>query len=245
MDYFFDTVETVPEGVGFAHYSATHLFWLGLAVAVWVTVSLLYRKADPRRRQLLRYAVATLLVADEIFKHVMLLIGGRWITDYLPLHLCSFNIFLITYHAFRPGKATDQFLYCVCIPGALAALLFPTWASLPMGNFMHLHSFTVHILLVLYPVMLLAGGDIRREAKLLPRTLLLLAASALLVLPVNLLLGTNFMFLMYAEPGNPLYFFQEAFGSHLLGFPVIIAAIVVVLYFPYQKLLKRKKAEMR
>lgn len=41
----------------------------------------------------------------------------------------------------------------------LAALLFPNWATLPFPNLMHLHSFTVHALLVAYPVMLLLAGS--------------------------------------------------------------------------------------
>ena len=47
---------------------------------------------------------------------------------------------------------------------------------------------------------------------------------------VNLLLDTNFFFLMEAEKGNPLYLFEQAFGSHLIGFPIIIAGILLVMY---------------
>ena len=35
---------------------------------------------------------------------------------------------------------------------------------------------------------------------------------------------------MEAEKGNPLYLFEQAFGSHLIGFPVIIAGILFVMY---------------
>jgi hypothetical protein len=38
------------------------------------------------------------------------------------------------------------------------------------------------------------------------------------------------MFLMHAEPGNPLYIFEELFGHHWIGFPVIITGIIVVMY---------------
>ena len=36
---------------------------------------------------------------------------------------------------------------------------------------------------------------------------------------INLLLDTNFMFLMYAEPGNPLLLFEQYLGHHLWGLP--------------------------
>ena len=124
----------------------------------------------------------------------------------------------------------DNLLYSVCLPAALAALLFPTWTELPAVNFSHLHSFTIHILLALYPIVLTAGGDIKPSAKELPKSLLLLVAMAIGVYGVNLLLDTNYFFLMEAEKGNPLYLFEQAFGSHLIGFPVIIAGILFVMY---------------
>ena len=124
----------------------------------------------------------------------------------------------------------DNFLYIVCIPGALAALLFPSWAVLPFVNFMHLHSFTVHTLLVAYPVVLLVSGDIKPEFRELPKCLGLLTIFGFIALAVNLLFDENFMFLMYADPGNPLYFFEQTLGYHWLGFPIIIIGIIIVLY---------------
>ena len=51
---------------------------------------------------------------------------------------------------------------------------------------------------------------------------------------INLLLDTNFMFLMYAEEGNPLYIFEQLWGNHLLGFPVIITGVLIVMFVPME-----------
>ena len=158
MQYFLSTAETIPEGMGFSLFSPLHLTWLFLFLAAAVLCSLLYRRLTPAGRKRMRLAFAALLVADELFKVAGLLVGGTFLYGYLPLHLCSINIFLIAVHALRPFRLLDNFLYTVCIPAALAALLFPTWTSLPLWNFMHLHSSTVHILLAVYPIMLTAGG---------------------------------------------------------------------------------------
>lgn len=234
MKYWFETVETVSEGLGFSHYDGVHLGWLAGGAVFLVALSLLYRAADPARRAQLRKLVSAAIVADELFKMVMLAIGGRYLPTYLPLHLCSVNILLIAVHAWKPGVTLDNFLYTVGIPGALAALLFPTWTELPVGNFMHIHSFTVHILLVAYPVMLLAGGDLRLRARYIPRCIALLAALAVVALAVNLLLDTNFMFLMSAEPGNPLYLFEQLWGDHRFGFAVLVPAVLALMYLPVE-----------
>ena len=106
---------------------------------------------------------------------------------------------------------------------------------------MLIHSFTVHILLALYPIVLTVGGDIRPDVKELPKTLVLLVALAVVALVFNLIFDTNFMFLMYASKGNPLYWFDQNWGSHLLGYPVLITAVIVVMHAPWVIYRKCKK----
>lgn len=234
MQYFLETSGTIVKGVGFAHYDALHLGWLAAFAVIILLNCLLYRKLGEKGRGVWKKTVAILLILDELFKHAMLLIGGNFEVSYLPLHLCSINIFLIAFHAWKPSKLLNNFLYMVCIPGTAAALLFPTWTNLPLLNFMHIHSFTVHILLMLYPLVLAVSGELKPSAKMIPKCLGLLAAMAAVIYGVNLLLDTNFMFLMSADKGNPLYWFGQNWGSHLLGFPVIIAGVLIVMYLPLE-----------
>ena len=243
MQYFLDTVETIPEGVGFNYFDTTHLIWLGAFVLTVAFNCLLYKRLGEKGRGRWQKIIAWLIVADEIFKDVMLHIGGRYEVSYLPLHLCSINIFLILLHAYRPSKTLNNFLYTVCIPGAIAALLFSTWTELPVLNFMHIHSFTVHILLAMYPLVLAICGELQPSWKMIPKCLGLLLAMAIPIYGINLLLDTNFMFLMSADPGNPLYWFGENWGNHLLGFPVLIVAILIVMYLPLElgRKLRKKK----
>lgn len=244
MKYFFETTDSIAEGLGFALFDTLHLMWLGIAIACLLLNVFIYRRLGDSGRNHWRKVVAWLLIADELFKMAILIYSGRYTFSYLPFHLCSINIFLITIHAYKPSRVLDNFLYTVCIPGALAALLFPSWTSLPFTSGMHLHSFTVHILLMLYPVVLTLNGDIRPDVKRLPKSLGLLVAMAIPIYGLNLLLDTNFMFLMSADPGNPLYIFETLWGNHLLGFPVIITGILLVMYGPLMLIRKLRKKEL-
>lgn len=241
MKYFMDTVETIEEGAGFSLFGATHLTWLAVAAVVITANCLWYRKLGTVGRDRWNKTMAILLVANELIKNVFLFIGGRFLPDYLPLHLCSINIFLIALHAWRPSEMLSNFLYTVCIPGAMAALLFPSWTELPVLNFMHLHSSTVHIQLVMYPLVLAVNGVLKPSAKGIPKCLLLLVILAAVALISNLIFDTNFMFLMNAEPGNPLYQFEQAFGSHLIGFPILISVVLAVMYVPMGLYRKHKR----
>ncbi len=181
----------------------------------------------------MRYAVAALIVADEIFKVVCLVSFDNFIPKYLPLQLCSINIFIIAVHALTKSKAIGNFLYTICLPASVLPLIFPTWTKLPIENFMHIHSFTVHLLLALYPLMLTVGGDIKPKLKYVPACLAVLFLLAGVAFAANSVWDTNFMFLRSATKGNPLYAFKKMFGNHLIGYPILIPAVIAVMHIPW------------
>lgn len=249
MKYLLATSGTIEKGVGFAMFDGVHLAWLGGFVLFTVLCCLLYRRLSAKGRRIMRIVMAALIVADEALKMATLFIGGNFSVNYLPLHLCSINLFLIAWHAFRPSRTLDNYLYAVCVPAALAALLFPNWTALPPTSLMHIHSFTFHMLLACYPVMLLAGGDIRPQLRSLPKVVLLLACLAAIAATANEVLGTNFMFLSYASKSNPLYWFKKHWGNHLWGYAVLAPLLVGGMYAPEivraAKRLVRRRAVVR
>ena len=179
MKYFLDTVDTIPDGVGFDHFGGLHILWLVATLVAAIFCCIWYRKATLGKRNIWKKVIAILIVLDEIFKMAMLTIGGRYTIGYLPLHLCSINIFVIAIHAWKSNKIMGSFLYTVCIPGALAALVFPSWSKLPVGNFMHIHSFSIHALLMLYPLVLAVNGEIEVRIAHVPKCLLMLVCMAI------------------------------------------------------------------
>ena len=85
-----------------------------------------------------------------------------------------------------------------------------------------------------------ARADAERRAKMRRVFAILLLVMAIPIYGVNLLLDTNYMFLMYAPDGNPLAWFEDRFGSHWVGFPVLLAAVGGLMYLP---VLRRRKRE--
>ena len=230
LGYFFDTKETVPAGLEWNHYGSWHLFWLAVMAALLIVLSNQYKKKDPAVRARWRKVMGFVILGMEVCKLTILALNGRYTHDYLPLHLCSVNIVLINVHAWKPSKTLDNFLYGICIPGAMAAMVFPDWTVLPPMNYNNIHSFIIHILLVAYPVMTTVGGDLKPDWRQLPKCLLFTACMAVPVYLFNLKFGTNFMFLMYAEPGNPLLMFEQLWGHHLLGVPVLGTVFIGLMY---------------
>ncbi len=240
---FLDTVETIKENSGFSLFGKVHLIWLAAFVILAFSICLLYKKLNPKVRNIMRISVASLILLDEIWKWVFLFIGNRYEHSYLPLHLCSINVFLVAFHIFKQPKVINNFLYAICIPAGVIALLTPSWTALPPGNFMHIHSFSIHILLALYPLMLTIGGDIKPEIKTAPKCLLLLLCMAFIVLGVNLLCDTNFMFLMRTDDISFLVVFENIFGAHQWAFPVLLPIVLALMYLPIALINKTKKSK--
>lgn len=238
---FLDTVETIKEGAGFSLFGTTHLIWVFAFIALAVIVPFVYRKLSAKARNIMRITVASLIVLDEVWKWVFLIIGNRLAYGYLPLHLCSINVFLIAFHIFKQPKVVNDFLYTLCIPAGIIALLTPSWTALPPANFMHIHSFTIHILLALYPLMLTVGKDIKPELKMVPKCLALLLCLGVVSLSVNLLCDTNFMFLMRTDNISFLVLFENIFGAHQWAFPILLPVIMLIMYLPIIIINKRKK----
>lgn len=231
MEYFWDTAYTIPADQGFPLFGAGHLIWLFLLIILCLVLGQYYARWREEKRQRCRRVLAALLLLDEAFKLIVTTALDRFQPDFLPLHLCSINIFVILADALRPREALREELYAVCLPGASFALLFPGWAYLPIGNALCIHSFTAHILLFLYPYLLLRGRfrpRFRRFLRVLPFCLPAVGLAYLF----NRIFGTNFMFLQYAGEGNPLSLFEIWLGrpGYLVGIPILAGLCWAVLY---------------
>ncbi|MDO4608000.1 MAG: YwaF family protein [Clostridia bacterium] len=242
---FFKTKDTIPEGLGFSTFGILHLIWLAVLLIACCVAAYIYKKLDTKKRNIMRCILGVVIVGLEIVKDIALIAIGEFNVGYLPFHLCGINILLIAFDLFKPTKVVRNFLYYFCIPGALLALLFPNWTVLPFANFFHIHSFLIHIVLVMYPIMLVIGGDIPLDIKYMPRCIGLLVAMAIPLYFLNIRWDTNFMFLLRPDKGNPLELFEKLLGNHLWGFAILLPLVMFVMYLPILIIKKVKNKQTK
>lgn len=237
---FFVTIDNMPEGVGFQAFGLTHILWLLAGLLLWVAACIFYKKLTDSKRKIMLTVLGSYIFLQEMVKNLVLILLGEFSWGYLPFHLCGINILLIAFDVIKQTKTVRNFLYYFSIPGAMLALLFPNWTKMPVWNFFHLHSFTIHILLVLYPLLLVTTGQVSTDLRSAFKSILLLVAMAIPVYFLNLLWDTNFMFLMEPDSGNPLEMFEKLLGSHLWGFPILLPVVILVMYVPILVFKKRR-----
>ena len=241
MPDFLKSRFTIEPGKGMDSYSLGHFIWLGLLFFLIFFLGNKYRAADEDKRKKIRIAIASLIMLDEIVKDIIMPITGQWDWSFLPLHLCSISVFVVFIHALTGNRILEEYTYAITLPTASMAMAFPDWTgALPCMNLMCIHSFSIHLLLVLYPCLLLYGGFIP-SAKQLFRLIPIVAFLAFVMYFVNGALGTNFFFVNGGGDGNPLTFLEKYIGGwYRLAFPVIAAICWIPMYLPF-----RNKAKTR
>lgn len=236
MESFLATKSTIGENLGMGAWSLPHILWLLAGALFTCVMALAYRHSGSPGRKRLAWTVAGLTLADESVKYIITIPAGLWEWGYLPLHLCSLSVFMILAHVLTDDDRVAEALYGLSLPSALMALIFPNWMMLPCMNWQSIHSFSIHILIVTYPVMLLAGGFRPRFSRLLysfPPLLLAMLVAAV----VNSLLGTNFFFLNTGEAGNPLALAEALVGGwYILTLPLSTVILWTVMYLVPKKL---------
>ena len=121
--------------------------------------------------------------------------GMPWI-DQLPLHLCGILVFVCAWMLWSRSYAVYEVTWFWAVGGTLQALLTP---DLPVG-FPHpgyLAFFVTHGTLVLSAVYATVVWGYRPRPVSIVKAWAWLNVYALLVAPVNLLLGTNYLFLRH------------------------------------------------
>lgn len=247
MNPYLATKYTVPEGYGHPLFSPVHIATLAFIALLAVSLSLFYRKSSEERRRYIRKIIAVLLIIDELVKDVNALLTGQWNWNLLPLHLCSVNIFIIAYEAFTDSDVAKNYLYGICIPASISAIIFPSWMTvLPYFSLMSMHSWSVHALLFIYPVLLLSGGFIPSwhvffKAKVIIPFLTFLTFDYFF----NYAFGTDFFFLRNGGEDNPLSFFESILpdGLYLALILILLILMVSVMYFINYLVKKARKIE--
>jgi len=235
-----------PPGSGFPLFGAVHLGVLAFLLLAGGLIVRGYRRSDEAKRARIRGVFAALIVVLEGGKDVLLVATGQWVWSSLPLHLCSWAMVFVVWDTLRPGKLSREVLYALCLPGAVAALATPDWASNPILNIFTWQSFLIHASIVTYIMARLTTRELVPQA----RQLWLLVLFLLVVIPstmvVNHFLGTNYFFLSTPAPGSPLAPIHDIFGSwYLLGMALLVAFIWLVLYAPWGAVAWRHRVNLR
>lgn len=247
FQYFFTYDADIPEGNALKNFTAGHMTWLLVTLLLIVLAAFIYRRKGAFARKRMLRAAAWAIVALELLRTVWLLAIGHYeIARHLPLHLCGVMILVEFLAVYTNKPFFKEFAYAAGLPGALMALITPEPSGYPFFNIQYLQSIAIHALLVLVPLLLMAGDGFRPSIRMLPLNLMAMLGLTAVCFPLNLILGSNYMFVHYAPQDTPIALFDA-----WLGWPGYIALLLgtvfafwLFMYLPWE-IIKLRRAKLQ
>ncbi|MCR4792374.1 MAG: YwaF family protein [Lachnospiraceae bacterium] len=251
MEYFWKQQDDIPYGTGYPLFGKEHLTSTLLTLSAVCLFILLFTRLDRRKRKQMLRAIPFIMIFLEIFKDLFLVTIHRFSVWYLPLHVCSIGIFVFLLRELIPNEKTKMILgeitVILIMPGSLAALIFPDWTVYyPVLNFINLHSYLWHGLLVLYPLLLLIDGEAKPTVKHIHYPILFLCLVVPGIYAFDKHFGTNYFFVNYPEKGTPLEWLAGFMGNpgYLAGYAILAIAVMLAVYlviYTIEKIISTRK----
>lgn len=213
----------------FKQFGPAHLTMMGITVFFCIALPIAARRSTSERlSQSICRTLAVLLVAGETLRALHLLMAEGWdsfIAQGLPLHVCGISIYLTAYTLLAKKQLIFEIVYFWATAGTLQALLTPDLeVGFPSGRFVFF--FIGHGGIMVSVIFAVFGLRMRPRWKGLWITYGLSWGVVGLIGLLNVLMGTNYMYLRQPPPGHtPFFFLPWPWYIPFLG------AVGLVLFF--------------
>ncbi len=227
----------------FVLFSAEHWAGLGVSLGLGVALVLAVRAAGSRRLDVAaRWALAAACVVSEAYLALRVHQAGKGIVHLLPLHLCDVAVVLAPIVLLTGNRLSYELLYFWGLGGAMQALLTPN-VTVGFPSMWCLCCFGLHALIItsaLYATIVMRR---RPTAWSLARAWLIANLYAALLIPVNRLMGTNYMYVLEKPRTPSLLDVMGPWPWYLVTGSVVGLLVMCLCYLPFFVLDWRRRAK--
>jgi hypothetical integral membrane protein (TIGR02206 family) len=234
------------QGEPFVLFSPAHVIALLTIVALNLALFFLRRRFSERARRWFRYGLAGVLLVDEAVLHLWRWSTGQWtVQEMLPLHLCSVLIFVSAFLLLTKNYRLYEFVYFLGLGGASQALLTPDAGPYGFPHFRFFQVFISHGAIFTTAVYMTLVERYRPRRRSLIRVLGSLHVYALVVLGINALLGSNYLFITRKPDTASLIDVLGPWPWYVLVLDGIALGTFLLLYLPFEIRDRRARAVNR
>ena len=243
----------------FAPYGVTHwLILAAIAASTTLLTLLLRRTAGGPHEQTVRRAVcwslAAILLAGAVVAQIHRVTAGIWsVQESLPLHLCDIGVLvtaatLIGVGRNSPPKRIWQRLYELAfiwgMGGTTQSILTPDLAD-AFPNPECVRYFVLHGGIVVSVLMLTLGLRMRLQPGTPVRVWLATLVLAVIVVPLDWLLGANYMYLLGPPKHPTIIDLLGPWPRSLLPLVLLATLLILACYAPFWALRRRALQKAR
>lgn len=218
----------------------TLLFFTIVGICIAIKYTNINKNSEIKRNIII---ITTIVWILEIIKVIFnFRIGnGNNLNTYIPLYYCSILLYAGIFSSIGKGfikRMGDVFLATGGIVGGVMFLLLPTTSitMYPVFHFITMQSFIYHGAMVYLGIIINKSNYIIIEKKDIIYYSSLLFAMCLIAYIVNLVTGSNLMFISNDFPGTPIGLIYKLTGNYFT-----LVAILIQITLPFYTVLGIKK----
>jgi hypothetical integral membrane protein (TIGR02206 family) len=230
MNEFFSYEYT---GEPFGFLDSAHIIALASIAALNIFL-LLFKNKDEATRKKVGIVLALSLWINESLWHIWNIVHGTWtIQELLPLHACSILIWLAGFMLINKNYRIYEFVYFMGISGALQALLTPNIGIYGYPHFRFFQTFVSHGLLVTSAIYMTTVEGMRPTWRSMLRVLVISNIYMGIVFVINMLIGSNYLYVAHKPPGPTLLDALPDWPWYLLYMEALGVVMMLLLYLPF------------
>lgn len=231
MDWFWGIDYPGPP---FQLLGPSHLTALGIVILINIVICFFWRNPTEAGRRRFRYALSAVLLVNESFYHLWALTTGQWsIQVHLPFHLCSILVYVTPIMLITRNYKVYEFCYFLGIGAAMQALLTPDVGTYDFPHIRFFVAIISHASMVTAAIYMTVVERFRPTWQSMLRTLLAVNLYAIPVFILNLLIGSNYLFINRPPDTASLIDVLGPWPWYLLPLEAIAIGVFLILYLPF------------
>ncbi len=222
------------QGAPFQLFGPPHLMALAILVAVNLSFLFLRRTPNVAVRRGVRYALAAILLLDELGWHLWNVHVGIWqIQTMLPLHLCSVMVYLSAIMLISKNYTLYEFVYFLGIGGASQAFITPDAGIYGFPHFIFFQVLISHGAIITAGIYMTVVEGYRPTWQSVKRVAIITNVYLVLVGIVNWAIGSNYLFLARKPASASLMDFLGPWPWYIISLEVVGLVMMLLLYAPF------------
>ena len=221
-------------GSPFELFSLQHLTALGMVFTVALFLVFLRWRKSQILNNSFRWFLAILLVLQEVSYHLWNVYIGEWtLQKMLPFHICSAFVWLNAFMLATKNRHIYDFAFFLGISGALQALLTPDITDYGFPHYRFFQVFISHGSILLAALYMTIVEGYRPTWRSLGKVLLWLNIYAVFTFIINILIGSNYMFVRHKPETASLLDVLGPWPVYIFAAEGVALIMFLFLYLPF------------
>lgn len=222
------------DGDPFVLFGTKHLIALAILGAIIAFLIWGWKNPSEKAKKRARITMIVVMLTGQAAWYLWLAYYGKWTPQqHLPLHLCPILILLVSYMLYAKNYQIYEVAYFLAIGGALQAVITPEAGVWGFPHFRAVQTTITHGTLVIAVVYMTTIEGFRPTWKSLGKTYLYLNLYLIIIYPINMLLGSNYLYVMHSPPEASLIDVMGPWPWYLLTAQFVGLGIFLLLYLPF------------